>query len=104
MQKGEVMMKIITKEENLSAVIDRKNMCIYQIVSTTKDIPDSGETVVYGLLVFTTQGLSESGSSRDFCLISDISDSFEKVQCIARALWENKVQPIHVRDIVEDML
>lgn len=55
-------MKIITKEENLSAVIDRKNMCIYQIVSTTKDIPDSGETVVYGLLVFTTQGLSESGS------------------------------------------
>lgn len=81
-----------------------KNMCIYKITSMVKEIPDAGKVTVYGICAFTTKGLTYEAEESDFCFVSDISDSFERVEMIAKTLCDNRVLPVHIRDVIEDML
>ena len=77
---------------------------VYQVITCEKDIPDYGKKRVYGIFAYSRKGLTKYADERDFCVICDISDNPEFVAEIAGILCENKVDPVHVRDIIEDMI
>ena len=78
--------------------------CVYQVMSVTRNDPYIGKVRCYGICVFSGKGLTERATEKDFCIIYDISRDPTKVLEIARILKENKVPPVHVRDIVEDVM
>ena len=77
--------------------------CAYQITETRRYIPGVGNVRVYGIFAFSGKGLTRYADKNDFCFIYDISDDLARVQKIARTLCENRVEPIHIRDVIEDM-
>lgn len=75
----------------------------YRLTSQEKYIVDIGVVKVYGILAFK-EG-KEHSSNRQFCVnIRDISGNPKFVEHILESLILHNVLPIHIIEIIEDLL
>lgn len=69
----------------------------YEMVTTEKEIEGIGSHIVYGLRAIVD-------SHTEVCLLDDISTDKALVENMCRRFSQGQVQPIHMRDIVIDLL
>lgn len=75
----------------------------YEITSIKKEFDDYGLVQVYGINAYR-EGFKNSSKDYLSCCIEDISSDYCFVQNILQKLWEHKVLPVHIKDIICDFV
>ena len=94
------MIKLLMGEERLELENEEVASLKYFVLEEAKFVEETGETVkTYGISVEKWKN-----ESRESSFVSDITTQKEDIMRITNSLKENKITPVHLRDIIIDML
>ncbi|MDD6488786.1 MAG: DUF6514 family protein [Clostridia bacterium] len=83
--------------------VSSKNTYVCEITENNVFIEDTGNVTVYGINMYNRDS-SIAKLDGEHCCIEDISDNIEQVRNLREMLVEYNIYPVHLKDIVEDML
>lgn len=83
--------------------VDLKSTYTCEMTENIIFIEGTGNVTVYGINMYNRDS-SVAMLDGEHCRIDDISDDIEKVKTLCEMIKEYDVYPVHLKDIVEDML
>lgn len=83
--------------------VNLKSTYICEMTENNMFVEDTGNITVYGINMYNRDS-SIAGLDGEHCCIEGISDDIEKVRRLCEMIMEYDVYPVHLKDIVEDML
>ena len=80
-----------------------KNCYQCDIISSYVSMESAGMVRTYGLHLYNTRP-NLTANEEEACTIEDITDSYDKIVLLRQYIYELGVEPVHLREIVEDFL
>ena len=75
----------------------------YEMIETTEYVEDSGMVTTYGICCREGNGLGASGGT-EYPVVPNISTESDFVEDLIEILMQNRADPIHLKDLIDDYL
>lgn len=83
--------------------VNFKSTYVCEITENNMFIEETGDVTVYGINMYNRDS-STAKLEGEHCRIDNISDDIEKVRTLCEMIEECDVYPVHLKDVVEDIL